>query len=121
MRRAGATFGLYFKQMSQREANTLRRHLNELAAQHGYLASRGPTAGEGNAADLLRAIASGEVATVLLADEERGMLIDWLHQQADQLSTSNPLLAGSLTNLAQQLFRAALREQRADEEEIRSK
>lgn len=56
-----ATIGFYFAGMSKDEANEVRRRLNEIAAAYGYTAQAGPTAGQGNAAALLVAIANGEV------------------------------------------------------------
>lgn len=64
-----SSLGLYFP-LSQDAANALRSRLNAVAASHGYVASRGPTVGQGNLAALLIAIDSGEVATVLLDDDE---------------------------------------------------
>jgi hypothetical protein len=46
--------------MEKEEANAIRAKLNEIAKDLGYLAERGPTAGEGNLAALLVAIAEGE-------------------------------------------------------------
>lgn len=53
-----STIGLYFS-ISQDEANALRDRLNKLAYRLGFMARRGPTAGEGNLAALLQAIDSG--------------------------------------------------------------
>ena len=60
----GHAVGFYFAGMSQDEVNALRSRLNELAAELGYVAKAGPTAGQGNAAALLVAIAKGEVGLV---------------------------------------------------------
>lgn len=57
----GATIGLYFAGLSNDEANTVRERLNALAAELGYVALAGATAGAGNAAALLVAIANGDV------------------------------------------------------------
>lgn len=57
------TLGFYFAGLSNEEANAVRQQLNEIAAGLGYVAQAGPTAGQGNAAALLIAIARGE-ATV---------------------------------------------------------
>jgi hypothetical protein len=57
--------GFYFpERMSNEEVNQVRRRLNEVAAELGYAAKRGPTKGQGNAAALLMAIASGEVNVI---------------------------------------------------------
>jgi hypothetical protein len=60
----GHAVGFYFAGMSKEEVNTLRARLNDLAAELGYVAKAGPTAGQGNAAALLVAIANGEVRLV---------------------------------------------------------
>lgn len=106
----GASFGLYFKGLTQEEANAMRRQLNEVAAFHGYTATRGATAGQGNAAELLVSIASGEVATVLQGDEERNRLIGWLDGQVQQLEHTDYLLSLALKSLANQLQVAVERE-----------
>lgn len=55
------TLGFYFAGLSNEEANEMRGRLNDIAARLGYTAKAGATTGEGNAAALLAAIASGEV------------------------------------------------------------
>lgn len=57
---ASATF--YFRGLSDKEVQDLRKRLNEIAGEMGYVARWGPTQGEGNAAALMIAIARGEVA-----------------------------------------------------------
>lgn len=64
------TFGLYFRGMSQQDANALRARLNARAAELGYTASGGPTKGQGNLAGLLRAIDEGEVVLSKREKEE---------------------------------------------------
>lgn len=65
------TIGFYFPSyMSNDDVNALRERLNEVAASFGYTASRGPTAGQGNLAEMLIAIDAGELAMVLLPDEQ---------------------------------------------------
>lgn len=113
-----ATFGLYFKGMNQSEANAMRQRLNQIAAFHGYTSERGPTTGAGNAAELLQAIDSGEVAIVLLGDEQRSIVIRWLDEQS-KLVEDIPL-ADALKNIADQLYAAVKREVETDEEELRS-
>ena len=65
--------GLYFPNCLDRAAvNALRSRLNAIAAELGYYANlRSPTAGRGNLPELLIAIDAGEVALVLLPDEQR--------------------------------------------------
>ena len=60
--------GIYFAGLDQAETNALRSRLNEHAKSHGYTATRGPTAGGGNLAEMLTAIDGGELVTVLLSD-----------------------------------------------------
>lgn len=77
------TIGLYYStEFTQAETNALRSRLNDLAGTFGYIAHRGPTAGRGNLAELLIAIDSGEVALVLLPDEQRSAMVDFLCQVA---------------------------------------
>ena len=61
VRHPGSTIGFYFAGLSKEETNAVRARLNAIAAELGYRASRGATAGQGNAAALLVAIAAGEV------------------------------------------------------------
>lgn len=79
-----------------------------VALQHGYAASRGPLVKDGqesgNAIELLLAIISGEVATVLLADEERRHAIRLLEAHEDE----------ALRSIGEQLRCAADREERID-------
>lgn len=109
-----STFGLYFKGLGQRDANAMRRRLNKIAASYGYRSERGPTNGEGNAAEMLVAIDGGELATVLLPDEQRSAVIAWIESNADSLSN---LTAGDgLKSIARQLQAAIEREKEAEEE-----
>lgn len=77
--------------------------LRRVAARHGYLASRGPHAGQGDPVELALALGSGELATVLLVDEERLQAIRWLDEQAKVLTQSDPLLAETVKSIANQL------------------
>ena len=72
--------GFYLRGLTQPQANALRARLTDLAASHGYLATRGPTAGRGNLAAMLQALDAGEVATVLLSDGQRAAAIEHLGQ-----------------------------------------
>jgi len=106
-----ATMTLYLR-MSQPAANALRARLNDQAAAHGYTAVRGPTAGQGNLAELLRAIDAGEVALVLLPEQNRASAIAWLRDQAQQLEAeandfSTLGLAEALETFAEALSDAA--------------
>lgn len=64
-----SSVGLYFP-LPPDATNELRSRLNDLAASHGYVARRGPTAGRGNLVALLIAIDAGEVITVPLDDDK---------------------------------------------------
>ena len=111
-----STLGLYFGQMEQPDANALRSRLNELAGSMGYKADpKSPTAGQGLLAALLVAIDAGEVALVMLPDEQRGMVARWLREQAE--GQPGPL-AEALGSIAASLEDAADRERAADAREI---
>jgi hypothetical protein len=113
-----STLGLYFGQMEQPDANALRSRLNELAGALGYVAdAKSPTAGQGLLAALLVAIDAGEVALVLLPDEQQGMVARWLREQAVAM-TANAPLAEALSSIAASLEDAADRERAADAREI---
>lgn len=94
--------------------------LRRVAKRHGYLASRGPHAGQGDPVELALALGNGELATVLLADEERNQAIRWLDEQATLLTPSDPLLAETVKSIATQLYEAVKLEAVVDEEELRS-
>ena len=94
--------GFYFRGLDQREANALRAVLNEIAERHGYTAHAGPTAGQGNFAAMMIAIATGEVALVLLPDEHFGPAIERL-EQITQEPTSEPHQNDWAASIAQAL------------------
>lgn len=78
--------------------------LRAIALYHGYTATRGPLVKggqeSGNAIELLMAVISGEVATVLLDDDERWHAIRLLEASGDAI----------LESVARQLRTAAERE-----------
>ena len=82
--------------------------LRRVAERHGYLAMRGPHAGKGNPSALIQALDSGELATVLMADEERRAAINELRQHATTLEDT--ALAAALRDLASQLADAVAAE-----------
>lgn len=86
--------------------------LAAIALQYGYIASRGPTAKNGQASGnpiaLLLAIISGEVATVLLDSDERWHAIALLEAHDDKV----------LRDIGMQFRRAAERERAIEEEDI---
>jgi len=112
------TAGLYFRSLEKHQVNALRSRLNELAGSMGYKADpKSPTAGQGLLAALLVAIDAGEVALVLLPDEQQGMVARWLREQAVAM-TANAPLAEALGSIAASLEDAADRERAADAREI---
>lgn len=66
--------------------------LRGVALQHGYTATRGPLvkggAESGNAIELILAIISGEVATVLMDSDERWYAIEKLESSNDEILVS---------------------------------
>lgn len=107
------TRGFYFRNLDGTAANALRARLNTLAGTLGYTASSGRTKGAGNVAALLQAIDAGEVAVVLLPDEQRGMVAAWLRNEAAAMAANGPL-ADALAVIAGALEAAADREWGAD-------
>jgi len=97
------TTGFYFRGLNNEQVATMRRRLNDLAAELGYVAWSGPTAGQGNLAAMLQAIDAGEVAVVLLSDEQRRQAARWLNEQAGQVSGP---LGEALDTIAASLWRA---------------
>lgn len=95
---------LYFR--NRHDASSVMAIVADVAASHGYINRAGPNPGAGNVAELLAAIASGEVATVLLADTPRDMAIDFLRSQ----SPAHPSLAEALDSIANALDEARQRE-----------
>ncbi len=90
------------KGLNRAEESSLRT----IAERHGYTASTGPHVGKGSASQLMQAIISGEVATVLLGDEDRRWFIQWLESQ----SIDNPLYTDIPSSVAAQLRDAAQRD-----------
>lgn len=106
------TIGIYFRGLNQAATNALRSRLNGIAAEFGYTAERGPTAGEGNLAVMLEAIDAGELALVLLPLEQQAKTADWLREQAAQLDApdfTTLALAEALETIASALEAAMAR------------
>jgi hypothetical protein len=79
--------------------------LSGIAKYHNY------TSGD----RVAEAIASGELATVLLPDEQRSKAIVWLNEQAEVVE--DPTLGEALKDIADQLRAAVEREREADIED----
>lgn len=84
----------------------------DVALYHNYVHHRGHLKGQPSTRELQLAIGSGEVATVLLADEERAMVLDFLNQQAEKVD--DPLLSSGLASLARQIYAAIERERQGE-------
>lgn len=66
---------LYFRQ--RHDADRIMATVAEIAANLGYVNAGGPNPGVGNVAELLAAIANGEIAVVKLDDKQRAMVLGW--------------------------------------------
>lgn len=82
------------------------RALRDIAAGHGYIADRGHRQHEGSASELIAAIIRGELATVLLSDEQRAWAVGWLMRA----EVDDPLYADVPRLIAEQLQAAMDRE-----------
>jgi hypothetical protein len=109
-----STFGIYFRSRDQESANALRSRLNDLAATFGYTAERGATAGQGNLAAMLVAIDAGELALVLLPDEQ----IHNALQELDRLYTADMFHNDWAATVAASLRAALQRGIEAEQAEI---
>jgi|SRR5690606_7109100 len=75
------TGSIYFPSTwTQDDVNNFMAELAAIAERHGYTTTRGRGAGRGNVRELLGAINGGEMALVLLSDEERGAAITALRE-----------------------------------------
>jgi len=79
-----------------------------IAASHGYIVSAGPRAGHGDAVQFIQAINAGEIAAILLGDEERAHAITLLLAHEDE----------TLRAIGEQLRSAIRREEQADQDEV---
>jgi hypothetical protein len=93
---------LWFRQ--GRDEAAIMASLTSLAAQHGYTNSAGPKHGAGNVAELMAAIATGEVKLLLLPDEQQTLAAEFLRQSAADCAANVPL-ADALTDIADSLGR----------------
>lgn len=67
---------IYFR--NKHNENEVMARLAEIAADHGYVNIAGPKPGAGNVAELLAAIATGEVKLLLMPDEHISLAVDFL-------------------------------------------
>lgn len=95
-------------------AKVITEPLRRVAEYYDYIATRGPHAKKGDVVELAVAIGSGEIALVLLPDEQRSMAIRWLREQAELIV--DPSLSQALGSIAKQLDAAAIREYESEEE-----
>jgi len=110
-----ASFGLYFKDMSQEEANATRKRLNDLAAAHGFLSERGPTAGDGNLAELLMAIDNGKMALVSEDQQKQIEALMYLVGNLQALANNAEVFAPELLQNNSWIAMKTFLEQRSDE------
>lgn len=93
---------LWFR--NDRDETAIMDTLAALAAQHGYTNRAGPNPGAGNVAELMAAIAAGEVKLLLLPDEQQTLATEHLRQSAADCAANVPL-ADALTDIADSLGR----------------
>jgi len=110
------TRGFYFRGFGQATLAALLLRLAALAAEYGYRTRRGLKAGHGNIAEFLVAIDSGDLATVLLSDEQRDAAMRFLAEESTaRLDTT---LGGAFEVIGQALADAVARERAAAQREI---
>lgn len=101
---------LYFR--NHRDVKAILAALAEIALAFGYINHAGPNPGAGNVAELLAAIANGELALILLPDEQRDYAIDDLNTDAQVAATAGDYWrAQTYPALARALAAARQREQ----------
>ena len=91
---------LWFRQ--SRDEAAILASLTSLAARHSYINSAGPRSRDGNMAELLVAIATGEVRLLFLPDEQQSLAAEHLRQAAADHAANVPL-ADALTAIADSL------------------
>lgn len=92
---------------TQDDANALMADLAEVAAGFGYTTVH-KSAERGNIRELLESIVGGEMALVLLADEERDAAIKWLQRYAE--TCEDYIAAQAFRHIAAVLTKARDRE-----------
>lgn len=105
---------LYFR--NSRDAKAILARAARIALAFGYVNHAGPNHGAGNVAELLTAIAAGELALVLLPDEQRDYAIDDLSADAQAAESSGDYWrAQTYPAIARALDAARQREQASDD------
>lgn len=74
--------------------------LRAIAERHNLIAQSGLHAGHGSTSQLLTALVNGDVQTIMLSDDERALIVNWI---ADQ-DPSDYLLRCALQNFVSQLM-----------------
>lgn len=90
--------------------------IQDIAARHGYTIGRGLHSDKGSRRQLERAIIKGEVALVLLPDEQRGAAMRWLFDNIDLIAQQDWIAAEGLKSIAESLEEAIKREMESEEE-----
>lgn len=124
MNKKGSAIGLYFP-LSKGAANDLRRRLNYQFGQMGYADKDSKPPWRGGLPAGLLAIDKGELALVLLPDEQRTWAREWLYQRADDLTNDTETgctpkelaIAEALRTIADALGEAMNKEIEAEAEE----
>jgi hypothetical protein len=91
---------------TSKDLAAFKRELSKLALERGYAAYRGK---RGSVFEFLSAIVSGEIAVVLLADEERRAAIRRLRELTK--TEADYIAADAFQDIADALERAAEREE----------
>lgn len=73
--------------------------LRVIAERHNLRATTSKYAGQGSTTQLLAALIGGQIVTVMLSDDQRSWLVDWLRAQ----QVDDPLYATLPAELADQL------------------
>lgn len=100
------TLGFYFPSMTNEEANALRASLNDIAAEFGYTSR-----GKGNLVTMLLAIDAGELALVLLPDEQFRPALETLDRISSEIGYDDNWAASIAASLRDALQRSIEAEQ----------
>ena len=88
--------------------------IQAIAARHGYTIGRGSHADKGSRRQLERAIIKGDVALVLLGDDQRGAAMRWLFDNLEIIAQQDWIAAEGLKQIAESLEEAIKREMETD-------